>query len=384
MLYQLQKKDIGYDFKREQHTILERTPLSKIKDFYLADIISHNLGNIAKIDPKEMPKCDLITYSFPCQDLSCAGLGKGMNKSEHTRSGLLWEVERILEVLKRMNSLPTLLLMENVPEVIGRKNREDFALWYQRLEQFGYQSYYKIINSKDFGIPQERKRCFMISVLGNYRYEFPNYKKRCYTTISEVLENKVDKHYYISFRSLENAFKLKNDKSLLKDNPLKIENKVKPIFTYKSYDRAICINLWVNERRISQSERLFSFLGLAPTITAGFSANYLVPYHNLNIKHTGNKFYTYFRGSYQNKIESIKIEEVIYEGHITGLIEDTYLARRFTPKESLLIMGFTSTDYDEIKKAGVSESSIYKQAGNSIVVNVLEAIFKELLINEKG
>ena len=98
-------------------------------------------------------------------------------KDGGTRSGLLWEVERILTELTHTHThnstLPHILLMENVPEVIGTKNIEDFKKWEEKLRSFGYKNYVEILNGKDYGIPQNRRRTFMVSILGDYSYEFP-------------------------------------------------------------------------------------------------------------------------------------------------------------------------------------------------------------------
>ncbi len=138
--------------------------------------------------------CYILTYSFPCQDLSKAGKGKGMEKNSGTRSGLLWEVERLLG---EVDELPQVLLMENVPDVLGAKNAKHFYLWCQRLEEMGYHNYYKVLNAKDFTVPQNRERCFMVSVLGDYFYEFPDgvpLKLR----LKDMLEKKVPEKYYLS------------------------------------------------------------------------------------------------------------------------------------------------------------------------------------------
>ena len=139
----------------------------------------------------------LLTYSFPCQDLSCAGLQKGMKKGEGTRSGLLWEVERILDECGR--NLPQVLLMENVKDIINQKNIEDFHAWRSKLESLGYQNYVDVLNAKDYGIPQNRVRCFMISILGDYSYEFPQ-KQELHLVLKDMLEEHVDEKYYVSER----------------------------------------------------------------------------------------------------------------------------------------------------------------------------------------
>lgn len=118
----------------------------------------------------------ILTYSFPCQDLSLAGHGKGMDLSQAdggTRSGLLWEIKRILEELKEKDSLPQILLMENVPMLISKNHIHNFKKWDNFLTSLGYKNYTECLNAKDYGIPQNRNRCFMVSVLGDYNYTFP-------------------------------------------------------------------------------------------------------------------------------------------------------------------------------------------------------------------
>lgn len=136
----------------------------------------------------------IMTYSFPCTDLSKAGKQKGMAKGSGTRSGLLWKVERLLN---ETENLPQVLLMENVPDVIGPKFMPDFSDWLAYLENRGYKNYYQVLNAKDYGIPQNRERCFMVSLLGDYYYDFPEpipLKLR----LKDMLEKEVDEKYYLS------------------------------------------------------------------------------------------------------------------------------------------------------------------------------------------
>lgn len=116
----------------------------------------------------------ILTYSFPCTDISVAGLMQGMSEDSGTRSSLLWQVKRILSELKEINSLPDVLLMENVPEVHGDRNIKDFNKWTDFLEELGYSSYLEDLNASDYGVAQNRLRTFMVSLPSQYNYNFPN------------------------------------------------------------------------------------------------------------------------------------------------------------------------------------------------------------------
>lgn len=117
-----------------------------------------------------------------------------MTKGSGTRSGLLWEVERLLDECEQ---LPQVLLMENVPQVIGKKNIKDFQSWRSKLESLGYSNFVQLLNAKDYGIPQNRNRCFMVSILGDYHYTFP-VKQKLELRLKDMLEDKVDEKYYLS------------------------------------------------------------------------------------------------------------------------------------------------------------------------------------------
>lgn len=122
-----------------------------------------------------------------------------MTKGKGTRSGLLWEVERLL---KEMTELPQILLMENVPEVVGDKNISDFAEWISFLESIGYTNKYELLNAANYGVPQNRNRCFMVSWLGDYYYDFPEpipLERR----LKDVLEPVVDEKYYLSDETVQ-------------------------------------------------------------------------------------------------------------------------------------------------------------------------------------
>ena len=152
-------------------------------DFTTTDICKTHADDLAVKDTDKYTY--IMTYSFPCTDLSSAGKQAGMSRDSGTRSGLLWEVERLL---REMDELPQILLMENVPEVVSDKNIHDFAEWVAVLDSMGYTSKYEILNAKDYGVPQNRERCYMVSWLGNFYFMYlpppqtVNSAKRCVAT----------------------------------------------------------------------------------------------------------------------------------------------------------------------------------------------------------
>ena len=158
------------------------------------------LGDITKIE--ELPECDLCTYSFPCTDISVGGDKKGLidENGNKTRSGLLLDVERLLDVAKEKNKLPKILLLENVKNLVGKKFKPDFDRWLGKLEELGYVNFWKVLNAKDYGVPQNRERVFVISFLkelGVTEYEFPapfKLEKR----MVDILEKNVPESYYLS------------------------------------------------------------------------------------------------------------------------------------------------------------------------------------------
>ena len=166
---------------------------------------TRNIGSITRAAAADLAIVDtdkyiyLVTYSFPCQDLSLAGNRRGMERGSGTRSGLLWEFERIL---KSCTERPQVLLMENVPEVCRGKNAAAFADWLSTLESLGYRNYYKIQNAVDYGVPQNRERCFMISLLGDYYYTFPE-PAPLETCALDYLEERVPDRYYLTADDLE-------------------------------------------------------------------------------------------------------------------------------------------------------------------------------------
>ena len=301
-----------------------------------------NLGDISKIDIKDIPKHDLFTYSFPCQDLSIAGKQKGMIRGV-TRSGLLYECERIIKHCK-----PKYLLLENVKNLVGKKNKPQFDEWLKFLEDLGYANYWKVLNAKDYGVPQNRERVFVVSILGEHKpYTFPQPIK-LNRVIKDILEDTVDEKYYMN-----KPFHLVNKKNEAAELQIKAHRNIKSVQS----PNHICPTLTTmqgghrepkilqvakTECRFDQESRVYGVNGISPTLAARDS-----------------------------------------QGPKKVYINKEYRVRKLTPLECWRLMAFADEDFFKAKNAGISNSQLYKQAGNSIVVKVLEGIFKELFLSEK-
>lgn len=337
-------RDIGADF--EHYRVVEFDKYA-IKSYNAIHGTNFEPMDIRDIKGKDLGIVDtdshtyILTYSFPCQDLSLAGKHKGMAKGSGTRSGLLWEVERLLN---ETENLPQILLMENVPQVHGKKNIDDFNLWIDFLQSKGYSNFWQDLNAKDYGVAQNRKRCFMVSILGNEFYEFPKPVKltKC---VKDYLEDKVEEKYYIKS---EKAYKLILD--LYKRGILENEEKVTCDLTIGS-PRKIDISNCIKARYDQGISNLPCSGG--GVIERVYDKNALSP--ALNTMQGGNR-------------QPMIVNNMLLAG---------YRIRKLTPCECWRLMGFTDEDFEKAQAVN-SNTQLYKQAGNSIVKDVLMAIFRQL------
>lgn len=189
-------RDLGADFEHYRVVEFDKFAIAGYNAIHGTNFETTDIRNISGTD---LGICDtdkfcyIMTYSFPCQDLSVAGKQKGMTKGSGTRSGLLWEVERLLN---ECEELPQVLLMENVTQVHGKKNMLDFQKWIDFLESKGYSNYWQDLNAKDYGVAQNRLRTFMVSLLGGWNYKFPE-PIPLERKLKDYLEDEVDEKYYI-------------------------------------------------------------------------------------------------------------------------------------------------------------------------------------------
>lgn len=199
-------RDIGADFEHYKLVEFDKYAVASYNAIHNTQYTIHDIRQIHAKDLEITDKdkyCYLMTYSFPCTDLSVAGKMQGMSKEDWengnaTRSGLLWEVERILKECKK-EELPDILLMENVSQVHADANKIDFDNWLKFLRGKGYHNFWEDLNAKDFGIPQNRERCFCVSILSDdfIDFEFPEITELQYV-MKDFLEEKVDEKYYIN------------------------------------------------------------------------------------------------------------------------------------------------------------------------------------------
>ena len=219
-------RDIGADFEHYKLVEFDKYAVASYNAIHNTQHTTHDIRQIHAKDLEITDKdkyCYLMTYSFPCTDLSVAGKMQGMSKDDwlngnSTRSGLLWEVERILKEMTK-EELPDILLMENVPQVHAEKNSIDFENWLRFLRSKGYQNYWQDINAKDLGIPQNRERTFCISILSDeyVEFEFPEIIK-LEKVMKDFLENSVDEKYYINNEKADKLIKKLIEGGILAEN----------------------------------------------------------------------------------------------------------------------------------------------------------------------
>lgn len=156
MVSELQAKNVGFDFQKNKYTITMKTNIDKVKQYYIADKLSKNLGDVSKVE--SLPYVDIICHTSPCQDYSHAGKGAGGDEGSNTRSSLMWESLRLIETSK-----PKYVLWENVAAVLSGKHRHNFIKYLERMSELGYENAFDLLNGKNFGVPQNRLRIFCVS-----------------------------------------------------------------------------------------------------------------------------------------------------------------------------------------------------------------------------
>lgn len=280
-----------------------------------------NLKDVTKIDTSELNSFDLLTHGSPCQNYSSAGKQEGGDKNSGTQSSLMWETVRIIQDKK-----PKYVVWENVKNILSPKHKHNFEQYINDLRNIGYTSYYKVLNAKNFGIPQNRERVFVISILGEHKpYEFPKGFKLT-KDLCEFIDfrekDDITMNFYNRYLKVKENISYKNFIKYIDELPIRkgIGVKIMDLYTYNEMNTITTCD------------------GLTGTLTKRGIQNYC------------KKFW------YNNKLY------------------------KPSPRMCFRLMGFTDEDFDKIKNIG-TDSQLWDRAGNSIVVNVVEAIFKELFMS---
>ena len=350
-------RNLGVDF---EHWCVCEFDGHAIRSYNAVHNTDFTISDVTEITANDLNICDneqftyLLTYSFPCQDLSNAGKKGGMEKGSGTRSGLLWEVERLLN---ECTNLPQVLLMENVPQVHRGRNKEHFDKWLEFLKSKGYSSYWKDLNLKDYGVPQSRNRCFMVSILGEYSFEFPDpipLTKR----LRDVMEREVDDKYYLDGK-YESVLKINDNYSLLCGGTIGRMTDISRRVYNPEY-----VSPTIHTCRGGNTEpKVFE-----PSVVGGIGEK----------KSNGGKQWYQQDRIYDDGV-AISVTTAFNPYYVD---RDEGRPRKLTPKECWRLMGFDDEDFIRAEKV-CSNTQLYKQAGNSIGVPVLMAIFKALFIPAK-
>ena len=390
------------------------------------------LGDITKIDISSLPTdIDSITHGSPCQDFSTAGRQGGGDKGTGTRSSLMWYTVDIVEHCK-----PKVVIWENVKNVLSKKHRHNFDGYLEDMDKIGYSNYYQVLNAKDYGIPQNRERIFVVSIRKDIDkgYVFPE-PQELTLRLKDMLEDEVDEKYYISTCKVQHLLKnvggkLDLSKQVIgtchKNNNMSrstrdiVYNAEKnaPTLNATMYKDAIKVLIPIDDknskmdnvtmvndnygminggtigRMIESSRRCYNVDYISPTISTCGGGNtepkiiepIIVASRGRNPENpsdrrsgipTKQRLEPNSRGI-ANTITTVQKDNYVLEPLITETaVVDKYRLRKLTPRECWRLMGFTDEQFDKAAEV-CSNTQLYKQAGNSIVVNVLEAIIDNL------
>lgn len=464
MARQLTEINLGYDFQKNKPYNWCRFVNSKSKElekYWLANKLSRNLGDISKLE--HLDYADFWTYSFPCTDISVAGKQEGIKQGQ-TRSGLLYEVQRLLERANKMLALPKYLMLENVKNLVGKKFKPQFDEWVAWLDELGYNTYWKVLNAKDYGVPQNRERVFAISIrkdIDDGKFEFPQPFDNG-VRLKDVLEDNVDEKYYLTDTMIRGFIK-HNESHTAKGtgfiwkprdvngtaSTLRANSALAPTDnTILETNRCIQVGN-LNYYNYDKMNRVYSKGGCSPALEImqggnrqpkiaepiayvkeatkkGYAEIYEGDSVNLKQPNSKTRRGRVGKGCVQtlttscnqaviepNELSHSEWKQQMYKrfiedsnSEVSGVITnqsqsfgyrppmkgysktlkanandagvvESFRVRKLTPRECYRLMGFTDEQFDR-SQAFSSDSQLYKQAGNSIVVDVLYYIFGKL------
>lgn len=342
--------------EKMEHKTLKTYSVDTLRRVYAAIIRCNNFVDVSSLTGAKMPDgIDILTYSFPCQDLSNVGAfhgyNKGIDKDSGSRSSLLWQVGRILKEMKESNkSMPNYLLLENVPTLLSPRHKDNFKTWINELEEIGYKSYYFQLNARFFGLPQNRPRLLMISVF---------------------VGNNAD-----TIKAVEEFFKFKTKESIVEE------------FKKSEYFRDITINELLRTDYTKQ-QLWDEAVECTPNDTVSRQAIWNENPQLVLEGNIVNPAYDVIRTITTKQDRNPNSGNLYFDCGIDGKGKFRYL----TPRECFLFMGFTDEDYDNVIKNNPDvhknnklfpRDKLIRMAGNSIPVKLLEGIFYQIkLLDEK-
>ena len=388
-----------------EHEIVDAVEIDKyaICSFNAIHGTSFDAQDITKWD-KDI-ECDLIMHGSPCQDFSVAGKQAGGDKGSGTRSSLMYETLRIVEKLK-----PQYVIWENVKNLISKKHWHNFESYIRAMEDLGYESQYKVLNAKDYGIPQNRERVFTISIrkdIPSKEFYFPE-PRPLDKRLKDILENEVEEKFYLTQDQIS-RMNTTNFNCSKFETRVQNENDISRTLCARDYKDPKCVRvggLYDSDETKHQAGSIYDPRGISATLSTMQGGNqepiivedfyksrdpreYQDVSPTLRSERIGLKvkepFIAASRGRGEKNEQQLEPNMTGSSNTLTSVQKDNYVVepdfriRKLTPKECWRLMGFKDASFDKAKGAGISNSQLYKQAGNSICVAVLEAILKNLL-----
>jgi len=414
MVEEFERCNIGYNFSTYKNEIPRG--LKDVTKMYVAHKRNKNWGDIRKIDETKLPDFDMFTYSYPCKSVSIAGRQEGLKRGSGTQSSLLWECDRIIK-----HKLPTYLMMENVKNLVGKNHIQDFKDWISLLDSYEYNSYWSVLNGKHYGVPQNRERVIMISILkehDNDNFHMPT-NNSVDVSLKEILEGEVGEKYFINpdkYKHITDNLPNQEIDCYLDTHYYKgtsIEKKKRTLIQVGNIDDKKHANT-----------RIYSEEGLSPTLNSMNGGNrqpkimqagrivgrnpdnpksrekglptvqILEINQNPDVTNTlstvqkdnvvvgvASRGRRNENGVIKKQIETRKdnVSNSLITVKSDSMLYVNFKVRRLTPLECWRLMGYHDEDFEKTKEiGGLSNTKLYERAGRGIVVPMLEAVFTNL------
>ena len=337
---------------------------------------SKNAVDVTKIDCRNIPfGVDLLTYGFPCQDISAAGLQKGFTdeNGKLTRSGLFFEALRIIEETR-----PKIAIAENVKALTSKRFQKEFEIVLSSLQAAGYVNFWRVLNSKDYGIPQNRERVFIVSIRQDlaHGFTFPAPFPLEYR-LKDFLETTVDEKYYIKESSL-NYILSSGTKSFYYKPEIDLDV-ARPIMATITKQHRAGLDNYISESYAEKGEKTpVDFLRIPEPTAQGYKDAFAGDCVNVGFPNSKTRRGRVTPQMYAALITSSQLGVVVPAENSTPVCPPRLRIRKLTPLECFRLMSFDDKDFYTLRDHGFKDSAIYKAAGNSIVVDVLQYIFKAL------